>query len=101
MAAKTPGQININDLPDDVREALYKELKTQYGKRGRANSQVSKEDKLLAIAEIFRSMRGLNLAQQRGVLKFAIQIIENTQKRLWRDKGAKGESKTGETAPGK
>ena len=84
--AKSPGQINITDLPEDVQEALYQELKTKYGKKSRANSQTSKEDKLLAIAEIFRSMRGLNLAQQRGVLKFAIQIIENTQKRLWRDK---------------
>jgi hypothetical protein len=79
------GQINISDLSQEVQRELQKELNKLLPKNRRSSSKMDKETKLLTVADIFHTMRGLNLAQQRAVLLFALKIIENTQKRFWRD----------------
>jgi hypothetical protein len=65
--AKAPGQINVGDLPEDVQQSLYQQLKKKYNSKERSISSVSKEEKLAAMAEIFRALKGLNLAQLKEV----------------------------------
>ena len=60
----------------------------------RDSSHMAREDKLKATADVLRNLAGFTLAQQRGVLSFAISIIEDTQHRFWRDKNLKVKKST-------
>jgi len=88
MTAK--GTINISDLSEEVQQAMYEELAKTFGKKRRESNHISKENKIVIVANILTTMRGLNIAQQRSVLNFTLQVLENAQKRYWRDKNGEG-----------
>ena len=77
---------DLSDLPEELQLTIYHELHSKFGKRRRTKIGISKEAKLIHVSNILVSMNGLNLAEQRSVLLYAIMIIEHTQKRYWRDR---------------
>lgn len=87
---------NLSDIPLNVQQELYEKLAKKFGSldKSRDSSHVSREDKLKATADVLRDLAGFTLAQQRGILIYAISIIEDTQHRFWRDKNLKGKKST-------
>lgn len=88
---------DLKDIPHAVQQELYEKLEKKFGSlsKPRDSSHIAREDKLKATADVLRILAGFTLAQQRGILSFAISIIEDTQHRYWRDKNLKAKSTRG------
>lgn len=93
---------NLGDIPLSVQQELYEKLEKKFGSldKSRDSSHMAREDKLKATADVLRSLAGFTLAQQRGILIFAISIIEDTQHRFWRDKNQKAKKLTNKLTKG-
>ena len=87
---------DLKDIPLTVQQELYEKLEKKFGsiEKTRDSAHIAREDKLKATADVLRILAGFTLAQQRGILNFAISIIEDTQHRFWRDKNLQAKKST-------
>ena len=88
-------EISFETLPEEAQLELYKTLHKKFG-RTRDSSYITREKKLKIVANLILCLDGFNIAQQRTVLVFTLELLTNAQHRWWRDEKEKVNKKVKE-----
>jgi len=104
---KTDTNVYLEDLSPHVQQEILESLKAGATKaarkrgRTRTSSLVSKEDLVLATGRVICVISKFSLPQQRRILRFTEEVIEQANKRYWRCSKSNRDEKDGDSPEGK